>query len=81
MCDIYCKIMLYWFFFGGFIIAALIPVLYEIEGGEIKNLNSEQLKSLYFDYVKYRGALGAAAARMSVLDYYMANKGKYDSVK
>lgn len=81
MGNAYCDIMFYWFFFGGFAVAALIPVIYEIECGEIKNLNSEQLKALYFDYVKYRDALGASVVRISVLDYYIANKGKYDSAK
>ena len=79
MCDFYCKVIFYWFLFGGFFIAALIPVFYELEGGEIKDLNSEQLKRLYFDYLKYRDTIGEKARRVSVLEYYNANKGKYEN--
>lgn len=77
MCDTYCKIIVYWFLFGGFFISALIPVFYDIEGGEIKNLSSDKLKCLYFDYIKYRDALGTDARPVSVLEYYNANKGNY----
>lgn len=78
MCDVYCKVMVYWFMFGGFWIAAIIPILHEMEGGEIKNLNCCQLKSLYFDYVKYRDTLAKGISCCSVLEYFNANKEKYN---
>lgn len=77
MCDFYCTVMFLWTFFGGFAIAALIPIMYEIEGGEIKHLNSEQLKRLYFDYVAYRERLPSWTLAVSVLEYYKANKANY----
>lgn len=78
MCDFYCKVLFYWFIFGGFGIAAIIPVLYELEGGEIKYLNSDQLKSLYFDFIKYRDTLQKGVSCCSVLEYYNCNKDKYE---
>ena len=79
VCDIYCKIIFYWFLFGGFAIASLIPLLYEMSGGEMKELNSDQLRALYFDYIEYRDNLTLLASRVSVLEYYNANKGKYEN--
>lgn len=78
MCDVYCKFMFTFSMFGGFVIAAIIPVLYEMEGGEMKHLNSDQLTSLYFDYINYRDLLPKGVACCSVLEFYNCNKGNYE---
>jgi len=70
--------MFYWFLFGGFGIAAMIPILYEIEGGEINHLSESQLTSLYFDYLSYRFVLPKGIQCCSVLEFYNCNKGNYD---
>ena len=73
------KFFIYYYFFGGFVLAALVVLFHEIEGGCLKYLSEDQLRLLYHDYIKYIGDIGFFGDRVSVMDFYKANKVYYDS--
>lgn len=75
------KFFIYYYFFGGFVLAALIVLFHEFEGGCLKYLNEDQLRKLYHDYIEYIDVLGCFSDRVSVMDFYKANKVYYDSIK
>jgi hypothetical protein len=43
----------------------------------MEELNEEQLKRLYFDYVEYRGSLSYLSKPVTVREFFEADKNRY----